>query len=116
MVIETWFRQDLKQPVMINRLQGTLFAGDVDANLIGVIVTDNGAAATLTGTVYGYIIRPDGETITVTGTISGNRASIVLSDDCYEIPGDVRISIKVGNATLCTCTGRVYITETDETV
>lgn len=119
MLLETWYDQDLKQPVRINRLPGCLFAGDIEGNEIGVRITSDGEPITFTGleTVVGYIIRPDGETVTITdGTTSGNEASIVLSEDCYAIPGNVRITIKIDDVTVLACTGVVKLTATEDTL
>ena len=108
-VLETWLKQDLKHPVIVNRLPGNLFTGDISGNRIGVEVTDDGAPVTLSGTIRGYVIRPDGETITITnGSISGNNASIVLNADCYALSGNIRIIIKIDDVTVLACTGYVY--------
>lgn len=95
MNFEKWFVTDLQQPLVVQELQGILFTGDEDGNLIGFEVYNNGTAASLSGSCVGYIIRPDGVTVTETGTISGNKASIVLPSAAYYHEGAIDIVIKV---------------------
>ena len=116
-VFETWLKADLKKQAAVEQLRGVLFSGDAGANKIGVIVTDGGETASLTGTVTGYIIRPDGETIPVTGAIEqGNRVYIILPAEAYEVTGYIRITIKIAAdsavVTLCTCIAYIYQTTT----
>lgn len=93
--IETWVNQDLKEPVRVRYIDGSLFSADNRGNLVGVIVTDNGSPATLSGSVLGYCIIANGLSIPVSGTVSGNRASIVLPDSAYAAPGLINIIIKL---------------------
>lgn len=116
-LIETWLQTDLKKPVQVIRLQGNLFSGDNQGNLIGFEVLDNGSAAELTGGVTGYIIRADGATVTVVGTLSGgNRCSIILPSSAYVIPGQTSIVVKNGTTTVGACVAYVYKTTTDTLV
>lgn len=116
-LIETWLQTDLKKPVQVIRLQGNLFSGDNQGNLIGFEVLDNGSAAELTGGVTGYIIRADGATVTVVGTLSGgNRCSIILPSSAYVIPGQTSIVVKNGTVTVGACVAYVYKTTTDTLV
>lgn len=116
-LIETWLQTDLKKPVQVIRLQGNLFSGDNQGNLIGFEVLDNGSAAELTGGVTGYIIRADGATVTVVGTLSGgNRCSIILPSSAYVIPGQTSIVVKNGTMTVGACVAYVYKTTTDTLV
>ena len=111
-VFETWLKADLKGPQTVEVLSGVLFSQDNLGNKVGVIVTDGGSAASLSGTVTGYIVRSDGNTVTVNGTLSGNRASITLPSTAYAIPGPIKISIKLTTGsvktTLGSCIGVVY--------
>ena len=93
--IETWFNQDLQEPVRLRYLDGSMFSADNKGNLIGVIVTDGGNAATLTGSVTGYCILASGLSIPVAGTLTNNKASIVLPDTAYAGPGLINIIIKL---------------------
>lgn len=91
-VIETWFKQDLQKAVQVKHLEGSLFSGNANGNRIGVIVTNNGAAASLSGTVSGYAVLADGTSVPCTGSLSGNRASVLLPAAAYK-PGIVFISV-----------------------
>ncbi len=111
---ETWLRNDLKKMPSVVNLDGVFFAKDSGGNLVGVEVTDNGAPASLTGTVKGYFVLSDGTTLQANGTLSENRASVILPDGAYDVPGPVSIVIKLGDTTVGACTGfiRKSITET----
>jgi len=115
-MIETWLKCDLTKPVRVVQLTGNLFSGDVAANKIGVVVTDGGEPATLSGSVMGYIIRADGATVTVTGELDDNKVWIVLPESAYIVIGQANIVIKLGTTTLGACTGYVYRTTTDTLV
>lgn len=119
-VIETWVRCDLKKPVQVQMLGGNLFSMDNQGNKIGVEVFDNGAAASLSGTVSGNVIRADGATVAVSGTLSGNKAYIVLPQAAYAVPGFITIVIKLTASsvitTLAAVTGIVYRSSTDTAV
>lgn len=115
-IFETWLKNDLKQPVKVEKLEGNLFSADSGGNLIGVEVYDNGQPASLSGAVTGYILRADGTTVILTGTLSGNKASIVLPSSAYVIIGWESIVIKVGTTTVGACMAYVYQTTTDELV
>ena len=114
---ETWLTADLKKDRGTQSLHGQLFSADAGANVIGVEVLDDGAAATLSGTVAAYIVRGDGATITAEGTLSGNRASVVLPAAAYSVEGPIRITIKLtsGSAvtTLISVVGEVCRATTD---
>ena len=120
--IETWFEQDLRKMLKVQVLTGNLFSQDNEGNLIGVTVTDGGEPATLEGTVSANVIRGDGGTVAVTGTLSGNKASVVLPQAAYAVPGLVTIIIKLTDSdsgvitTLAAMTAIVYRTSTDTVV
>ena len=67
MYFETWFKADLRHAPQLQTLHGLTFTGDDKGSRVGVIVTDDGEAATLNGAVLGYAIRPDGNTVVLTG-------------------------------------------------
>ena len=100
-VIETWFEQDLQKPVKVRYIDGNLFSHNGNGNRIGVIVTNNGEAVTLTGTVSGYAVLADGTTVPCTGTRSGNKASILVPAAAYS-PGRILISIFLTDGTTVT--------------
>lgn len=119
--LETWLRQDLKQPLKVQYLGGNLFSQDNQANLIGVDVFDEGVAATLGGTVSASVIRADGTTVPVSsGTVSGNKASVVLPQAAYAVPGQVSIVLKLTQSgvvtTLAALVAVVYRSSTDAIV
>lgn len=119
--LETWFRQDLKQPLKVQYLGGNLFSQDNQANLIGAEVFDEGVAATLGGSVSASVIRADGGTVTVpSGTVSGNKASVVLPQAAYAVPGQVSIVLKLTQSgvvtTLAALVAIVYKSSTDTVI
>ena len=118
-VIETWFNQDLQKPVQVNYLDGNLFSNNGNGNKIGVVVTNNGEAVTLTGTVSGYAVLADGTTVPCTGTRSGNKASILIPPAAY-LPGAIFVSVFLtdGNTvtTLAAVSSSVLRARTDNQV
>ena len=122
--IETWFDQDLKQPVKVRFVDGNVFSADSYGNLVGVNVFDNGEPATLSGTVSANVIRPDGSTVGCSGAMSSNRAYTVLPPSAYAVPGLISIIIKLTTdvsgttviTTLCAVTAVCYRSTTDTVV
>ena len=94
-MIETWYNQDLQQPVKVHYLDGVVFTQDSLGNLVGVHVFDDGEPATITGNVSGTAIRADGATVAISGTLSGSDCYIVLPASAYAIPGPISIVIKL---------------------
>ena len=119
-VIESWFNQDLKEPVKVRYLDGNIFSADNSGNLVGVNVFDDGEPASLSGSVSASVIRADGNTVAVTGTLSGNQASVVLPQAAYAVPGVISIVIKLTSGTdittLCAVVANVYMSTTDNVV
>lgn len=113
---ETWLKADLQAPVTVKRIDGNLFSGDNQGNLVGVTITDAGEPATLSGEVRGYFIRSDGNTVIMSGTIDGNKVTVVLPSACYTVVGQFSLVIKVGQVAVGACTGYVYQSNTDSTV
>lgn len=118
--IETWFNQDLKEAVKVRYLDGNVFSADNAGNIVGVNVFDDGSPASLSGSVSASVIRADGATVAVSGTLSGNKASVVLPQAAYAIPGLISIVIKLTSGTditsLCAVVGNVYMSTTDSVV
>ena len=114
--IESWFTQDLKEPVKVRYLDGNVFSADSNGNMIAVRVFDGGEPATLSGTVSANIIRADGATIVVAGTLNNNVADVVLPQDAYAVPGPISIAIKITNGnditTLAAVVSNVFLTDT----
>jgi len=99
--IETWYNQDLQQPVKVHYLDGSLFSHNSNGNRIGVHVFNNGEPVTLSGTVSGYVVTADGSTVPCTGTRSGNSASILIPAAAYQ-PGAVFITLFITDGTTVT--------------
>lgn len=115
--VEHWFKQDLKNPVKVHSLNGSVFTLDNVGSVIGVEVFDSGNPVALTGTVNGYVILPDDTTISVVGTRSNNKASINLPQSALAIPGFIKIAVKLTNSseitTLLAVVATVYKSRTD---
>jgi len=80
-----------KGPAVVQLEQ--MFLGDVLANRIGAIVTENGEAVTLGGTCSGTAILANGGTVPISGTVSGNTCYIDLSPAAYAVEGPVEIFV-----------------------
>lgn len=119
-MIETWFSQDLTEPVQVHQLDGNVFSQDNQGNLIGVNVFDGGAPATLSGSVSANVIRADGATVAVTGVLSNNSCYIIMPSAAYAVPGIISVVIKLtgggSTVTLCALVANVYQSATDATV
>ena len=93
-IIETWVKQDLKQPVRMIYPKGNFFEDDNNGNLVGVRVFDGDTPSSLTGSCVGYCVLSNGASIPVNGTVSGNTAYIVIPSSVYTVPGPVIVVIK----------------------
>lgn len=116
--IETWYEQDLQKPVRVHNFKGSFFSGDASANRVGVVVTNNGAAATLSGSATGYFMLANGTTATVAGTITGgNKVYVNVPATAYSVPGPITVTIKLTDGsvvtTLLACVGIVVLSRTD---
>lgn len=119
-VFETWLTNDLQKIPKVEILYGVFFTQDSQGNKLGVVVTNGGQAATLTGTVMGYIIRADDYTVTVQGNSDGNRAWIIMPPQAYYVEGEINVVIRLENGTekttLCALRTTVHRTSTDSIV
>ena len=119
-MIESWFNQDLKEPVKVRYLDGNVFSADNAGNLIGVNVFSNGQPASLGGTVSANVIRSDGVTVPVSGALSGNKVTVVLNQSCYAVSGPISIIFKItyngAITTVCAVVANVYQSSTDAVV
>lgn len=119
-MFETWLACDLAEGVLVTPLAGNVFSQDKMANKIGVIVTNNGTAVNLTGTVQGTIIRADESTVVVVGEILNNKAWIILPESAYAVVGAIQITIRLvtndNKTTIGACTGYVHRTMTNAVV
>lgn len=115
-LIETWMQTDADALIRTEVLDGNLFTGDADGNLIGAIVTRKGQPVPLVGAVSGFIMLGDGTTVVVNGEKDGNAAWIILPEAAYSVTGRIQIVVKVGTATVCSCVGHVRTADTGEHV
>lgn len=93
-MFEYWLQTDLQRLPTVKPL-GNVFSQDSGANKIGVIVTDGGEAAELSGTIRANVVKPDGSTIQVTGEASGNRAWVILPAAAYTAVGQIGVYLKL---------------------
>lgn len=82
--------QKATKPVPLKQIIGE---GDVNANRIGAVVTNDGASVSLGGSCVGKVVRADGATVQLTGTISGNTAYVVLDQQCCAIEGPIQVAV-----------------------
>lgn len=81
-------------------VQLRLFEDDKDADIIEVHVTVDGIAADLDGMIAAAEMRrADGTRVECEGTVSGGVVTIELNEHCYVLPGEMTLSIRIGNGT-----------------
>lgn len=120
--IETWLKCNLGSPVKTQYLDGNIFSMDNQANLIGVEVFEpDGTPSNLSGIVSANVVRSDGGTVAVSGgVIIGNKASVILPQAAYTVPGIIAIFVKLTSDEVITTIGaliaNVYQTSTDSPV
>ena len=95
-MFEYWLETDLQELPVVDK-SGFYCTKDSGANKVGVIVTDGGEEITLSGTVEASIILPNGTTITQNGSKSANKAWVVLPDECYLVPGQISVFLRLIN-------------------
>lgn len=119
-MIETWFNQDVKQPVKVRYLDGNVFSQDSKGNRVGVYLYDRETPVNVSGTVSANIIRADGATVAGTGASNANAAYIDLPASAYSVPGVISIIIKETSGsvvtTLCAVVANVYQSTTDTVI
>lgn len=109
--LETWYKQDLKRPLVVHK-HTDVFNQDSKGNLIGVEVYSDGEPVVLAGSISGYCLLADGTTVPAVGaSLSGNKASVLIPQTAYSVPGPITITIKNVDgeniATLCATVGIV---------
>ena len=117
---ETWLNHDLMQAVKVQYLDGNLFSQDNAGNLIGVNLTRDGVAYSGGGSVSANVIRADGATVAVSGALSGDKATVVLPQAAYAVPGVLSVIIKLTAnseiATIGAVVANVYRSSTDSAI
>lgn len=83
----------LQQPLMHQDALGDVFAVSVHCNEQPIDLSDV--------TVYGFLLHMvTGQTIPLKGAHTGNCASVALTEPCYALPGDVKLTIQVKQGTV----------------
>lgn len=117
---ETWFTQDMDEPIKVRYLEGNVFSLDNYGNRIGVHVLKGGEPLTVTGNISGTVIRSDGATVGIVGDSSENRAWLDIPQAAFAVPGVVSIILKATEGsritTLYALVANVYQTSTDSAV
>ena len=93
------FVQELTKPLIVRQCGDLGFTGDNLSDVISVDLYTDGEAYSGGGTCAGACICPDGSTVALTGTVSGKTASVTLTEDCFAIPGQIGIGIRVTTGT-----------------
>lgn len=118
--IQTWFDQELFEPVHVHYLDGNVFSADNAGNIVGFRMYDRGSPATLTGSVSASIIRSDGVTVSQPGTLDNNKVYVALPQAAYVVPGVISVVIKLTSGSTITTMGalvaNVYQSTTDTVV
>lgn len=119
-MIETWFNQEINEPVKVRYLDGNVFSQDNNGNKIGVNLFLNSEPENVSGSISASVIRADGVTVSVSGYSSANQAWVVLPQSAYSVPGVLSIVIKSTEngdiTTLCAVIANVYQSSTDSVV
>jgi len=112
MYFETWITTDQRKLPETIALHGNVFTQDNMANLIGVVLKNDGANVDIDGSVVGYAIRADKNTVIINGEKEGNRAWVILPEAAYAYPGPLSVVIRVVNGDDKTVIGAVsgYVT------
>ena len=104
-------------PVMLRQM---IAEGNVYANRVGAIVSENGQAVQLGGSCSGKVIRADGVTVLLTGVVDGSSAYVVLDGESYAVPGNIEITVTWTSGsnvtTLLKAYGTVERTQTSEII
>lgn len=96
MQFERWVSLDLAKGHEARVDLGTLYAGDSNPVKLGVILTDNGEAVEVTGTVSGWGIMASGETSSPFGYgKSGNTAWVEIPQGAMAYPGKLEIFLRI---------------------
>lgn len=87
---------DVRNGLEIQRERRPIASGDRNADQFVVYLHDQRVVVDLTGAaVSGKVIRPDGQTVPLIGKVSDNAAVITLDESCYEVPGEIKLTVTV---------------------
>ena len=99
MAIRTTYKYkcDLDKGTLETTLRNSLMQSDALADAFAVTVQRNGSDVDISGmTVYGYLYaNATKTTVPLKGTISGSTARVILSEDCYAVPGYASLMIQL---------------------
>lgn len=85
---------NIRDGASILRERQPLASGDKNADEFVVHLQDCGKDVDLgNASVTGKVLRPDGQTVPLTGTIDKGAAHIVLDENCYAVPGEIRLTV-----------------------
>jgi acetyl esterase/lipase len=93
------FVQELTKPLIVRQCGDLGFTGDNLSDVISVDLYTDGEPYSGGGDCAGACICPDGSTVALTGSVSGKTASVTLTEDCFAIPGQIGIAIRVTSGT-----------------
>ena len=95
-----------------------MYLGDIAANRVGVRVTNNGEAVTLSGTCSGTAMLYNGGTVALTGVVDGNVAYVDLPAAVYSVEGPLKVFVTLthGGSTTTLLEMRSNVTRTDSGV
>lgn len=87
---------DVQKGMRCDRARYPIGQGDALADRFEVTVVDGGTPVDLTGVkVFATVIRPDGLTVPVDGAVENGAACVTLDDMCYDVGGDIIITISI---------------------
>lgn len=99
MAIRTTYKYkcDLDKGTLETSLRNSLMQADALADAFAVTVQRNGEDVNISGmTVYGYLYASATKTtVPLKGTVSGSTATVILSEDCYAVPGYASLMIQL---------------------
>lgn len=91
---------ELDAPLREIPTQTLMVRGDKQANEVRVTVMDKGTPANLAGCeAYAYFIQPTGDKVRVEGHIDGHVITVLLSEQCYYVPGSYAFLLHVTQGT-----------------
>lgn len=91
------YKCDLDKGTLETSLRNSLMQADALADAFAVTVQRNGADVDISGmTVYGYLYaNATQSTVPIKGTVSSSTATVILSEDCYAVPGYASLMIQL---------------------
>jgi len=85
--------RELNDQLTVKQDGGSLIWGNAEANQVVVVITDNGAAVALSGTVEAQMLRADGQTLVWTGNIIDGAAVVTLPASAYAVQGPAELNV-----------------------